>query len=263
LKSDVSYIETNPVLTVMGLYYHRHFNVLICKECKKAEVPQHSLAHVGRHGIRLTADQKRDYDAFVKAHNISQVHSVPSPPPHGPPVEMLELIPDGFCCNHCHYCAPARKSINNHWYKKHQEDLKLADKDRFHRGTLQTFFSPIGESFFQVNPELAFASSDDCYMHYLRYEVPFFPPFPAAPPLDEHEVSPMLQLTQWHAHLKGHIEDYKMRCQLMSLVILLSRRAKKGIGCLGDVVDSYLRDIRRKAQKSSISVRCLLMECPQ
>ena len=251
LKGDVCYLESNPVLDAMGVSYHRHFNVLMCLECKKAEVPQLLLSHVNKHGIRLTKDQKASYDAFVMAHNISQVHKVQSPPPHGPPVEILEQRPDGFCCDHCHYCAPSRKAIDNHWYANHQ-DLHLPPKDRFHKGTLQTFFTPIGEMFFEVNPELEFAASDDPFRHYLRYEVPFFPPFPAAPPLDEHEVPPMLQLTQWHAHLKGHTEDYKTRGHLMSLISLPSRRATKGIGRLGDVVDSYLRDIRKKAQKSSI-----------
>jgi Orsellinic acid/F9775 biosynthesis cluster protein D len=261
LDGSKSYLTTNDIFTFMGVRFHNHFKKLICL-CGIAQLPSATVTHIHHHGIQLTKPQILAFGEIVKELGITDNHEVTKPPPGGPPIELLDQVTDGFCCNHCTFCGPKKKSFDNHWYKNHK-DLTILPGYRHHLGTLQTFFRPVGECYFEVNPLLSELSSDDMFVIYMRDEVSNFPVFPATAPAHAHEVPPMLQLTQWHIHLQDYSKDYRTRGHLLSLVTLPTHILKKGLGHLGDIVTNYLKDIRAKAINTTVAMRCLLMECPR
>jgi Orsellinic acid/F9775 biosynthesis cluster protein D len=263
LDSSKTYLVTNDVLRAMGLFYHNHFKVLLCT-CGKAVLPNACVAHVGGHGIKVSGAVQAAFKNLIWGLGIATaLTGAPCPPPRGPPVEVLTLWKGGFCCNFCGYCACVKKSLSNHWYQSHHDRPEVSLECRFHRAAVQTFYAPAGERYFEVNPDLAGLSPDDVFTIYMCDEVPKFAAFPTTIPEDEHEVPPLLQVTQWHVHLSAYSSDPQRRETLWSLVKLPPSASPAGIGCLGTITFKYLREIRSPAKNSDFGVLTLLMECPQ
>jgi len=250
-------------LQFMGLVYHDEFKVLLCV-CGKAIQADRAVIHVEGHGLSLTRAQRAEFEEFMDHHDVASYPSdICHPTPGGPPVEILKQIPDGFCCNMCSYCAPEKKTFNNHWYATHGKEVQMPVALRHHQGTLQTFFHPVGVQYFEVNPSLSTVTKDDPFAIYIRDEVSKYAPFPATLPLNAREVPPLLQITQWHTHLGDYAVDYQKRSGLWSLVTLPTSATLTGIGALGAIVFKYMKRIRLLANKSSLAMRCLLIECPR
>lgn len=146
----------------------------------------------------------------------------------------------------------------------HKDLLFLPPSERFTTGTIQTFFSPVPQHFFQVNPDLENLASDDMFLIYLRDQVPAFVPFPANPPITEREVPPFLQMTQWHLHLKDYLSNFKTRSAVKDLVKLPDHIPHKpaGIDRLRELSFGYLDKVRALAKNSHITVLCMLQEYP-
>jgi Orsellinic acid/F9775 biosynthesis cluster protein D len=258
-----SYLESNELFYLMGIRYHCHYKVLICT-CGQAVLDSGCVKHVYGHGIKLTKHQQSQYDDIIKGLAlIKKMKDVVTPPPGGPPVELLLSHPDGYCCNVCPYCAPQKRTIDNHWYATHSKDDDAGRSDRHHRGTIQTFFHPVGQQYFEVNPGLSGLSADDMFTVYIRDEVPKYPPFPASCATNPRDVPLLLQVTQWHEHLGAYIPDPNQRAALLSLVNLPHRHTPAGLGRLGNIVFEYLKMTRMQANRMSIDMRRLLIECPR
>jgi hypothetical protein len=263
LDGSKSYLLTEPILDRMGLVYHMHFKAILCL-CGKAVSPDSVFTHVEGHGVAVIRPDKNSFADFAGSHPCATGSSdIQHPAPGGPPVEILKQISNGFCCNYCSYCAPEKKSFSNHWYQKHSKTEQALVDQRFHIGTLQTFFHPVGVQYFEVNPELAHLSDDDAFAIYLRDIVPQYKPFPATLPTHAREVPPLLQVTQWHIHLAEYSTDHQKWMALRSLITLPSWSTSIGINSLGPLIFQYLKDIRQLANRTTLSMRCLLMECPR
>lgn len=76
--------------------------------------------------------------------------NTPQPLPGGPPIECLQIITDGYCCNHCTYCAPSHKAFQNHWYSSVHKNDKTSCAKAYHLGSIQTFFHPSPQHWFEV-----------------------------------------------------------------------------------------------------------------
>jgi hypothetical protein len=263
LDGSVSYLKSNPIFDYMGLRYHTLFKVLICI-CGRAVMADSAYGHVKNHGVEMKLEQLREMHKVLDSLDlIMNARQLATPVNGGPPVELLTQVPRGHCCDFCGYCAPSRKSMDNHWSRVHKLNRKIARQHRCHLGTLQTFFYPVSEHYFEVNPMLGGQPKDSLFAIYMRDEVPKIPAFPATAPQDSRDVNPLLKSTEWHVHLEGHTADRRTRETLRSLVQLPSSQAKTGLSSLGRICNQYLVLMRDKAMSSSFAMRCLLMECPR
>ena len=261
LNGFTSYLESNELFRLMGIHYHTHHEVLIC-DCGQAVLHDGCITHISGHGIKLTHRQKTAYGDKLKGLAlVASAKEVATPAPGGPPVELLTHHPDGYCCNKCSYCVPAKRTMENHWYRDHKGDLEMGE-DRFHRGTLQTFFTPVGQHYFEVNPSLSGLPDDDMFHLYMHDEVTKYPDFPTSNPTNVRDVPLLLQVTQWHEHLDAYTCDHHRRDALHSLVKLPGRHTPSGLGRLGHIVFEYLKMIRTQANRSSQNMLKHLIECP-
>jgi hypothetical protein len=263
LDGSKSYLESNDLFDHIGIRRHSQLRVLLCV-CGKAVLSSHCYGHVKNHGITFTAAQSAELKEILATMDVvDTLKDFPHPQNGGPPVELLKQVQDGRCCNFCDYCVPSLKGIQNHWSLVHSKTLDVVFTDRHHCSTIQSIFTPVGDHYFEVNPSLAGLPSDDLFAIYMRDEVPKMPEFPATAPEDSRDVNPLLRSMQWHVHLANYTKDRRTRDAIRSLVVLPGNPAKTGIGSLGRVALDYLKDIRNKANSSSLSMRCLLMECPR
>jgi hypothetical protein len=220
-------------------------------------------SHLKSHGITLSKAQQAEYTQCLEEFSVSTSMDIQVPLPHGPPVECLNVIEEGYCCNHCDYCIPTRRTFNNHWSGVLHQSNKSPAEDAFHRGCIQTFFHGNKQQWFEVLPGLVDISPEDPFGVYLRQQVPQFISTLNPLPVHVREIPPLLQITGWHSHLEHFIQTKKDVRGIRSLVRLPPFREKKGLGRLRDVVEKYMRDTRLKATQSALGVRCLLMECPR
>jgi hypothetical protein len=261
LDGSRSYLKSNELFNLMGIHYHTHYKVLIC-DCGQAVLHHSCITHICGHGIKLNKHQQDSYSNIIQDLTlVGSTKEIASPLPGGPPVELLTHYPDGFCCNLCSYCAPNKSTMDNHWYKYHVEE-EASGPDRYHRGTLQTFFKPVGQHYFEVNPDLSSLPTDDMFTIYTRDEVAKYAPFPASSATNVCDIPLLLQVTQWHEHVAAYISDHHQRDALRSLVKLPGRHSHVGLGRLGNIIFEYLKVIRDQARSSSIDMRRLLIECP-
>jgi hypothetical protein len=247
----------------MGLWRHTLFRVLICI-CGRAVLGDGAYGHVKNHGVELSLAQSRELGKILQELDlIKNYRELVTPVNGGPPVELLKQVSDGHCCNQCGYCVPSQKAMDNHWSRIHKKDRSVSRQHRYHLGTIQTFFHPVAEHYFEVNPILSGQPKDSAFAIYMRDEVPKIPAFPATAPQDSRDVNPLLKTTEWHVHLEGHIKDRRTRETLRSLVQLPSSHAATGLSSLGRICHQYLVLMHDKCMASSFAMRCMLMECPR
>jgi hypothetical protein len=263
LDGSRTYLLSNDAFEYLGIRYHKHYKTIHCV-CEQAVLPDAIVSHVHGHGIKVTREMRRKLeDHLQKVPLVKAVHEVMGPSPNGPPVELLRLV-DGHRCVRCPYAAPAVKSVQNHWHKTHGKVETVAPKDRYTKAMLQTFFAHVGQNYFEVNPALATLSPENVFAIYMRDHVPNFPAFPASPPLTEREVPPLLQVTQWHEHLAAYVSNAQTRQNLLSMISLTSSStAPKWLKKAGEICYEYLKDVRAKANRATLAMRMLLMECPR
>jgi Protein of unknown function (DUF3505). len=262
LDGSRSYLLSNDIFEHLGIRYHTHYKTIHCV-CEQAVLPDAILSHIKSHGVKVGSEMRKEMEENLQ--NILLVKTtqeVVQPLSGGPPVELLKMV-DGHCCVECSYAAPAARTLQNHWHSTHGKSQTVSPNLRYIKGTLQTFFQHFGQHYFQVNPALTALSADDTFAIYMRDHVPKFPAFPAPPPLTEREIPPLLHVTQWHEHLSGYTTNTQTRQELISLVNLKSSSAQGGLKKVGEVCFEYLKDIRAKANRSTLGMRTLLMECPR
>jgi len=252
------------LLSEIGCCIHTAYNILICLHCHFAWLPKAIKEHLKSHEIWLTDVQEAELGIIVTENGVLPTYDIIAPQANGPPVTNLKIFADGHYCFYCPFGTPARTSFDSHWSRQHKDMGFVAPKHRFTLGALQTFFSPLPERFFRVNPDLENLPLDDTFALYMQQEVPNFEPFPATLPLNEKEVPPFLQLTQWHVHLENYTQDYKLRATLLSLVMLPVRipHTATGLELLRDLSYDYLVEVRKIAKRSHITVLCMLQEYP-
>jgi hypothetical protein len=263
LAGGQSYLETNELFDIMGLRRHTLLRNLFCI-CGRALLVMNCFSHAKSHGIVLTTNQMLQFfDVIASMDLVKEMDEVPIPTNGGPPVELVKQVPNGHCCDYCTYCVPSQKAMDNHWARNHKNERMVSRAHRYHFGTIQTLFYPVGEHYFEVNPALSGLDEDDMFAIYLRDEVPKIPPFPATGPQDSRDVNPLLKATEWHVHLQDYTKDRRTRDTLRSLVQLPPSQAKTGLATLGHIATLYLKAMRSKAMSASFAMRCLLMECPR
>jgi hypothetical protein len=218
------------------------------------------IRHIKTHGLRLTKDKVNQFNQALSQLDVSATANIPAPNPRGPPVEGLIVKPKGHCCNHCNYCTPTFGGFKKHWSLNHRED-DMPTSAAYHHGFIQTFFDPSPQRWFEVLPPAPTPlPNQDLFAAYLESQVPQFKSTLISGPVRAHEVPPLLQFTRWHVHLANFIKTQEGVRDITSLVQVPSPKQTKGLGALRDIVFNYMKDIRAKADASTIGVKCLLME---
>jgi Orsellinic acid/F9775 biosynthesis cluster protein D len=264
LDGSKSYLESCDLFDYIGVRRHTACKAIICVCCGHAVLPKNLYGHTKGHDIDYGQQRYAELQKILTDIDIPKsMDAVILPQNGGPPVELLNQRPDGHCCDYCDYCAPTQKAFDNHWSSAHKGRSGVPRDHRYHRGTLQTFFSPVGEKFFEVKPILSGVSNEDIFAIYLRDEVSAMPPFVCTLPDDPRDVNPLLRAMDWHVHLADFMKEHSKRVAICSLVKLPSKPEPTGIDGLGITALNYLKVCRKKGAISSFQMRCMLMEYPR
>jgi hypothetical protein len=220
------------------------------------------VRHLKTHGIKLSKATTRRFHQIITELGVLTSTTVTVPDPRGPPVELLAIKPDGYCCNECNFCFPGFGGFKKHWSRDHKNH-EAPTMAAYHKGSIQTFFQPTNQRWFEVLPAMTNLPTQDVFATYLEKQVPKFKSTLISAPVHVHEVPPLLQVTGWHTHLANFIKTQEGVRDIQSLVQVPFSKETKGLDGLRDVVFKYMKDVRAKAQASTIGVKCLLMECPR
>ena len=264
LNGDQSYLLSNPFLKSISLRVHSVYKTLHCVCCETIHLPTRMLHHLESHGLKLRTDEHfRLFEQALQEFDVSQTENIAPPTPLGPPVECLKVTHGGYCCNHCSYCVPTQGSFKNHWSSSVHKNDKGSHTSAHHRGSIQTFYYPTWQCWFEVNPALAGLSPLDPFSVYLTTESTRFIKTLNPSPTHVREIPPLLKLTGWQEHLHPYIQTKADVQKLHALVRLPPFKETTGLARLRIIVDKYMRDVRAKAQACPIGIKCLLMQCPR
>ncbi|KAJ6501063.1 hypothetical protein C8R47DRAFT_257476 [Mycena vitilis] len=265
-------IAPNPLVT-LGLQIHEEERVLLCVACEQAVRPSAALHHAKKeHGLTLASPADREvFDTLGEKYNLyRQPSEVPRRTFGLAPVEGIKVIEDGWICRHCSFAAPMQGTLQKHWRQADHRARApgwLAFNDGAIRGSIQTFFNPESQAWFEVVPELAHAAPGDFFEAYLRrYGDSFDEASQSLPgPVTFKENPPINRLTFWDVHLAPWLRDKRSVFHLRSLMTLTraENRAQDGPDRLCRIVPAYLVAIRTLSEDASLPVRSMLMTYPR
>lgn len=245
--------------------------LIVCTDCKKGIKPTNALSHSRRkHNIKVSKDNRNCIEEFILATRlVDRSASIPRHPhPNQAPIQYLQ-IKKGYSCTKCNHCCPKEKSMQIHWSKRHKGLHRIIHPTkRSRQAHIQSYFL-CNPHYFRVNQLLAKVSSRSLYALYISQYADCIEECSMAvgkPALTTLEIPPILQLTQWHEHLKAYIGNPSNIHDLCSLMRPPSRKETKTTW-LGDqlhtTIAQYMRAIASQAKTSTLKVRELLMECPR
>jgi hypothetical protein len=238
--------------------------LLVCTKCQHGIMPPSSITHLNSHNIKLLPAEKQNLQTILNNSTfLDDSIEIPPPNPPCPPIKGIK-VQDGFTCDLCSYCCTALQTMRNHFSDKHRGVLGFA-KANSKPVQVQAFFARYPK-FFPVTPSLKGLNKDDLFTKYVQQCVPEIEALTILnPPLNANEVPPLLKVTQWHEHLKGHTNDRDQVRKLLELTKLPT--SKRGEGWMGSplraTIEGYMKDVRDKAHNASLGIRCLLIECPR
>ncbi|KAF8956798.1 hypothetical protein BDZ97DRAFT_1925070 [Flammula alnicola] len=220
--------------------------LLVCIECQCGVPPKSAKSHVASHDIHLTKKEKKILSGWLAETKLAQESKdVSTPRPRQAPLQGLQVQP-GFSCKLCPFCAPVKRTVENHVYEEHPERRGSSASKFITAAALQAYFRKHPNYFSQIVPEIDASTLVNAAT-------------------SVNEIPPLLKMTQWHEHLAPFLTDKTTIHDLCSLMDLpTSKRGDAWLGTpLGNVILDYMKDIRSKANKASLGIKCLLMECPR
>jgi hypothetical protein len=252
------------IVTLSHLQTTPPTRLLACTKCLHGVKPSLLITHSSGHRIKLLPAEKESLKKITDNSSfLDDSDELLSPTPPCPPIEGI-LVQDGFSCNLCSHCCTGLRSMQTHFSAKHKGVPGYA-KANSKPVQVQALFSQ-RPTYFAVIPILRGLNQDDLFTVYLQQCAPEIDNLRILnPPLNPNEVSPLLKVMQWHEHLKDYITDRDSVQKLLELTKLpTSQRGEAWMGTpLHNTIDSYMRNVRVKANNSSLGIRCLLKECPR
>ena len=238
--------------------------LLVCTKCECGVLPSSLFNHAKEHSIKLLPTEKQDLQTIIaNTSYLDDSHQVDSPTPPCPPIEGI-LIQNGISCNLCNYCCTGFRTMQNHFSVKHKDATGYA-KNNSKAVKVQALFAR-RPKYFAVTPSLrGITEDDDLFATYLRQCAPEIEELKIInPPISENEVSPLLKITQWHEHLKDYTKNRDNVKKLLQLTKLPTSKEGSWMGTpLRYTIEGYMKDVRTKANNSTLSIRMLLKECPR
>jgi hypothetical protein len=203
--SSLSDLQSSPLLDYLGYRFHKVHRIMICVSCQYGVVATSAIAHANnQHNIKATQENKKCWQNTVLDWNVSVSTSIPISHDHSP-VELLKIHADAYCCNNCTYAALSPLTFSKHWGTVHCSQVHVATGDRYHCGSVQTFFPHIACQFFEVDPPTPATGS--LFDVYKKKEVPTYQSFSLTIPSAPREIPPLLYQTRWHDHLADYIKE--------------------------------------------------------
>lgn len=238
--------------------------LLVCTKCQHGINASSLISHPNGHDINLLPAEKRNLQNVMNHSSFltdSSPLSIPTPP--CPPIEGIH-VQNGIACNICNYCSISFGTMQQHFSQKHKDVPGFA-KENSKAVQVQALFSR-RPKYFAVIPSLHGHNEDDLFTVYLQQCAPEIEALRVLnPPLNANEVPPLLKITQWHNHLKDHTSNRDSVRKLLELTKLpTSRHGEAWMGSpLRATIEGYMKDVRVKANTTSLGIRCLLKECPR
>jgi hypothetical protein len=254
-SSQTSDLSSSPLLEYLGYRFNKKHSVMICVPCGCAVFPTHALTHVkSQHSISVSREQQELWDLTVLQWNVTTETHIPFPT-NRQPVELLKIHPNAYCCNCCDYAALTIATFSKHWSMTHRTS-DLRPIERYHRGSVQTFYSHAPCIYFEI--DIPIPNSTSLFDAYMKKEVPNYIPFDVTIPSAPREIPPLLYSTRWHEHLSNYITDKKKR----RILFTIAHPTKFAKERLWKLVWNYLDFVVDIFKDTSMRVKCLLTEYP-
>jgi len=267
--------ESRELLENAGLFaipVDQDTSVLACIECRKGIMPFLALSHVtsSPHRLKLNKKEKKMVEKWIRDNHKrlarwSQDLPDVLPLQHEAPIVVLPTY-KGFACTECAHCTRKMSSLMKHWTKTHKSVKHDYPEARYTEELVQAHFTR-NPKYFAVNPVLKGEGRSSVVRLYIeKYSKEINAPRPNGElgPISPMEVPPLLQETQWAAHLQTFINTGRTGV-LRELTRLPTGKAADE-NPLGDtlrcVIVRYMKCIRQKALKSPLQVRELLYPSP-
>lgn len=247
-------------LRVLSVYGSKH--ILICVECRIGVTQKNAVAHsCTMHHIQMSIAERKTLNTIVQSLSIqSASQDIPTPPPHQAPIAGLKVFL-GFSCQHCAFCAISSTTMDKHKSQSHRDLLQPASAT-YISASVQTYFI-CHPHFFHVINELAGLPFDNPYARYLDTVAPVISKLELLnPPIHEHEIPPLLKVTQWNIHLQDFVKTKSKVALIYSLTKPPTSDTPYG-SRLATLINNYMCSIRQLAKDAHIEVKYLLIECPR
>ncbi|KAJ7041296.1 hypothetical protein C8F04DRAFT_1230395 [Mycena alexandri] len=260
----------HPDLIALGVMFNLEERVVICIHCEHAILPTALIQHVHKeHGIPLPyVDDRPRIIELCASYSIHKTADSVRRPSFGcAPLEGLHTY-SGFVCRGCQFAARERSSLDRHWSRpEHKEKCGDLSKSRgILGGSIQSFFNPGNQRWFEVEPSMKGVDPDHPFA---LYQSTYGREFDKGPTIlhgaeNGREVLPMSKLTGWDDHLSNWLTTRSLIDNLRLLVDLKkSKNDAPGMGHLRAITKRYHDRISKLTNSSSWHVRCLLMDCPR
>lgn len=249
-------------LDPVGLRLQETHRLIVCMSCGVAWTPGNVVNHLkNTHQIVMTPSQKASLTEAVEYFRIPDHPREEVPLPRGPPIEGLAIVDDGHCCNVCNYAVPLLASFTKHWNHEHPTEPELPI-GRFHIAPIQTFYHPTPQKYFEVDPSLLLANSDDPYHVFCR-QLAAMPPLPIPVPVHDRETPVLLQLMQWHTHLAAYIAEKSECLKIVELLKLPHYTANAWYSRISVSSSEYIDTVSALCMDTPLAIRSILKECPR
>ena len=238
--------------------------LVACIQCECGLTSKSALSHARiTHEIPLSREERTTIQDILDKPSILK-NPGDAEPPKNPcaPIDGL-LQQKGLICPLCPYAGTAESTIRNHLRNVHR-DAKGPAKSKKKVAIVQSF-SKQNPKYFKVIPILSQMSKGNLFSVYLDQHAPEIDSLQLVnPPVDHHEVPPLLKITLWHEHLAPYIGDETKILSLLELTKTPPVKEEIWIGTpLRKTIEAYMKDAAHKGNHCPLRIRCLLMECPR
>lgn len=273
-EGDDPVIIRSTWLDHINSYVHKRLRTVICQTCQKAINPKNLVVHAKdqhqlSHGI--TSSQLEFVCQYY--HLVS-----PSDVPQRNDKVLIPHLPvhDGFACTYpdCNYVSGTIDTRDRHASKHRTAQSGSSKNPRVKQGLLpplfrackmQTVYSPIPTHYFEVIPPAPpIGTAYDQWVEDTK-DIPetLFNPEGSHISFSEasSDVTPFLQFTQWHIHLKDQRQD-KAKGEALYGDAAKPYQLSKLVQKLYDIVFNYFKHIRDLLRSLPHHVRRLLLKYP-
>jgi hypothetical protein len=262
-----------------------NLKAVVCITCQKAvsmDMVVRQNHALREHSVKLTRQQKKDLTNWFESNPrgfVISARDLPHNPPSGEAPIPGVKVRKGLKCeaSGCNYCCRTLNTMQTHWSDSHKGQYRREfdgiESDNIESDNIESDFWTqasvqrlLSSSYFIVNPSLVNVPSGHPYRIYLRQ---------CGPQLQQcqlrfleateiNEIPLLLRTTEWHEHLRAHLNDARSIARVRSLMLL--PKGKESQSWRGQVlrhtIQAYMEIIRRTIKKNrcGLRIRKLLVE---
>ena len=216
----------------------------------------------------------QDFKSITETFDICPDTNVAPPTYPCAPIEGIKTEANALECQECHYICLTKATMYTHWHDNHLDkayqypimDLRVLSVE-----AQKLFNSNSGHRhYFKVDSRLIGIAPEDTFSLFLQNYVNKETLLPSvAPPSNDRDLSLLVKLRGWHAHLHEFCDDSSKRALLLAMASLpemgkekakaLPPGVEKVLSRLPDVVTLYMEKIRQEQPTASrLTLRSLM-----